>query len=161
MSNPAELESEFWSKLKSDQTVMLGLEGREDGRTRPLTAVLEQEGRGPIWFFTSQQSGWVQDLHDQARASVSFISKAHDLYASVQGNLFRSNDRATIDRLWNPFIAAWYEGKDDPNLVLLRYEADAVEIWRDGSSLLAGIKMLLGSDPKEDYKDNVVKLALK
>ena len=27
-----------------------------------------------------------------------------------------------IDRLWNPFVAAWFEGKDDPKLQLLRFD---------------------------------------
>mgnify|MGYP006140606399 CR=1 FL=1 len=44
-----------------------------------------------------------------------------------------------IDRLWNPFVAAWYqEGKDDPKLALLRLDAERAEIWENGSSLIAG-----------------------
>ena len=71
-------------------------------------------------------------------------------------------NRATIDRLWNRFVAAWYEGgKDDPKLALLRLDADRAEIWLDGSSFVAGIKMLLGVDPKEDYKDKVAEVSLK
>ena len=58
-------------------------------------------------------------------------------------------------------MAAWYEkGKDDPKLVLLRLDAERAEIWLDASSLLAGIKMLLGSDPKRDYKDKVADVTL-
>ena len=72
------------------------------------------------------------------------------------------NDRAVVDRLWNRFVAAWYEGgKDDPKLVLLRLNAETAEIWLDGSSIVAGIKMLLGVDPKADYMDNVAKVALR
>jgi general stress protein 26 len=71
------------------------------------------------------------------------------------------NDRAVIDRLWNRFVAAWYEhGKDDPKLALLRFDPDRGEIWLDGSSLVAGIKMMLGFDPKEDYKDNIATVDL-
>jgi general stress protein 26 len=66
-----------------------------------------------------------------------------------------------VDRLWNRFVAVWYEGgKDDPNLALLRLELDRGQIWLDGSSLVAGIKMMLGFDPKKDYKDNVAKVNL-
>jgi general stress protein 26 len=95
------------------------------------------------------------------RAIATFASKGHDLFATVHGNLTVDNDRAVIDRLWNPFVAAWYEGgKDDPQLALLRFDPDSAEIWLDGSSLLAGLKMLLGSDPKKDYADNVAKVSL-
>ena len=31
----------------------------------------------------------------------------HDIFASLQGALVRDDDRAVIERLWNPFVAAW------------------------------------------------------
>jgi general stress protein 26 len=75
--------------------------------------------------------------------------------------LTRDDDRAVIDRLWNRFVAVWYEGgKEDPTLALLRLDLESAEIWLDGSSLLAGIKMLFGSDPKEEYKDKTAKVTL-
>jgi general stress protein 26 len=72
------------------------------------------------------------------------------------------NDRAVIDRLWNRFVAAWFEGgKDDPKLALLRLDAERAEIWADASSMVAGIKLLLGVDPKKEYRDKVAKVTLK
>ena len=66
-----------------------------------------------------------------------------------------------IDRLWNRFVAAWFEGgKDDPKLALLRLDAERAEIWLDGSSLVAGAKMMLGMDPKKDYKGKVAEVPL-
>lgn len=67
-----------------------------------------------------------------------------------------------VDRLWNPYVAAWYEGgKDDPKLALLRLDADHAQIWLNGSSLLACIKVLLGVDPKKDYQDKVADVPLR
>ena len=66
-----------------------------------------------------------------------------------------------IDRLWNPFVAAWYNGKDDPKLALLRMNAEHAEVWLNESSLLAGVKMVLGIDPKKDYKDKVADVDLR
>ena len=72
-----------------------------------------------------------------------------------------SNDRVVIDRLWNGFTAAQYKGgKDDPDLCLMRFNPTDAEIWLDGSSLLAGLRVLFGSDPKEDYAGNVAKVSL-
>lgn len=159
MSASHELETDFWAALDSDRTMMLGLAGVDEGHTRPMTAQIEN-GAGPIWFFTSTDSDIVQNLGTTSRAIATFASKGHNLFASVHGKLSTSTDRAVIDRLWNPFVAAWYSGKDDPKLVLLRLEADKAEIWKDGSSLIAGIKMLFGIDPKESYKDNVAKVSL-
>lgn len=160
-TTPQELETGFWKALKSDRTVMLGLEGLEDGHTRPMTALIEGDGGGPIWFFTATDNAVIQKLAGGHRAIVAFAAKDHDLFASVRGSLHRDDDRGVIDRLWSPFIAAWYQGgKDDPKLALLRLDPEEAEIWRNGSNLVAGLKVLLGRDPKRDYQDKVAKVSL-
>jgi general stress protein 26 len=161
MPTPHELEAKFWKALKSDMTMMLGLDGVEDGHARPMTAQVEAD-RGPIWFFTARDNALVQNLANGDRAIATFTSKGHDLFATIHGSVRFDNDRAVIDRLWNRYIAAWYEGgKEDPKLALLRLDPERAEIWLDASSLVAGIKMLFGADPKADYKDRVAEVRLK
>lgn len=154
MSTEQKLEEKLWSALSSDRTVMLGLNGVEDGHARPMTALVEGD-RGPIWFFTSQSNAVVENLARSDRAIAAFSAKNHDLFASIHGKLSVDQDRQVIDRLWNPFIAAWYDGKDDPKLVLLRLDAEHAEVWLNESNLVAGVKMLFGADPKKDYRDKV------
>ena len=141
-------------------TVMLGLDGVEDGHTRPMTAQLDGQ-HGPIWFFSSKDNALVNELNRNDRAIATFSSKGHDLFATVHGRLSVDMSRATLDKLWNRFVAAWFEGgKDDPKLCLLRLDPEKGEIWLEGSSLVAGVKMLLGMDPKKQYKDHVAKVSL-
>lgn len=162
MTTPQQLEQELWKGIKSDRTMMLGLDGAEDGHLRPMTAQIEDD-KGPIWFFAAVDNGIVQALGAQSgRATAAFVSKDHELFASIHGSLRVDTDPAVIDRLWNPFVAAWYEGgKSDPKLRLLRLDAEHAQVWENGSSLLAGIKMLLGIDPKKDYKDKVAEIDLR
>ena len=161
MTTPQDLESKLWKALTSDRTVMLGLDGVEQGHTRPMTAMVEDD-RSPIWFFAGRDNAFVKALTPGQRAVAAFSSKGHDLFASLSGTLREDMDRAVIDRLWNPFIAAWYEGgKDDPNLVLLRLDATDAEVWLNEHNLVAGVKMLLGVDPKKDYADKVAHVDLR
>jgi general stress protein 26 len=161
MPNPQELEDKFWKALKSDMTLMLGLDGVEESHARPMTAQIE-DGKGPLWFFTAKDTAIVHNLTEPQRAFATFASKGHDLFATLHGTLSLDNDRAVIDRLWNRFVAAWFEGgKDDPNLALLRLDAERAEIWADASSLLAGLKLLIGVDPKKDYRDKVAEVSLR
>ena len=161
MHSAQELEQKLWKAIHSDRTLMLGLDGVEDGHARPMTAQIEGD-KGPLWFFTAKDSALVQKLSEGHRAFAAFSSKGHDLFASIKGNLSLSTDRTVIDRLWNPFVAAWYEGgKDDPKLALLRLDAEHAEIWLNASSLVAGVKMLLGADPKKEYKNNVANIDLR
>lgn len=162
MNTPADIEKKFWKELKADMTVMLGLVGAEAGHARPMTAQLEGD-EGPIWFFGSKDSELGKALGDSGShdAAFTFAGKDHNVFASVHGRLTADNRRDMIDRLWNPFVAAWYEGKDDPKLLLMRMNPGQGQIWIDGSSLIAGIKMLMGvSDPKKDYADKVAKVDL-
>lgn len=156
------LEAKFWKALKSDMTVMLGLTGADGGHAQPMTAQLRDgHERGPIWFFSAADVDLVEETGAGAPAMLHFASKGHDLFASVEGRLSPDDDRATIEALWNPFAAAWYEeGKDDPKLRLLRFEPGAAQIWLNENSLFAGAKMLLGIDPKKDYRDKVADVDL-
>ena len=161
MPTNTEIESRFWKSLKSDRTAMLGLVGREEGHAQPMTAQFDEghEGRGPIYFFTAKDTDLVRALGSGSPAMIQYASKSHDLFASVEGKLTANNDRALVDRLWNPFVAAWFEeGKDDPKLQLLRFDPDSVQIWLNGNSLFAGVKMLLGADPRKDYRDKVAEV---
>ena len=144
----------MWKALKSDRTLMLGLDGVEDGHSRPMTVQIEGDSGGPLWFFTSNDNAMVKQLGQGHRAIAAFSAKNHELFASLKGNLRVDNDRAVIERLWNPFIAAWFEGgKDDPTLRLLRMDPEETHVWLNENSLLAGVKLMLGVDPKRAYED--------
>lgn len=162
MPNDAKIEAKFWSALKDDMTVMLGLTRAADGHAQPMTAQLDDEGPGhAIWFFSAKDVDLVRAAGGGADAVLHFASKGHDLFASVAGRLTPDNDRAVIDRLWNSFVAAWFEGgKDDPKLQLLRFDPGEAQIWLNENSLFAGVKLLLGSDPKQDYQDKVAEVDL-
>ena len=166
MADDAEIKAKFWKALKKDMTMFLGLAEGEDGHARPMTAQLDNDDAegGPIWFFTATDNKLFTQIGDSAiggpRAMAHFASKGHDVWATVHGTLSTTRDRATIDRLWNPFVAAWYEGKDDPKIGLIRLDTESAEIWIDANSAVAGIKMLLGIDPKKDYKDKVAEVSL-
>src|SRR5690242_2935007 len=124
MPTTQEIEVKFWKALKSDMTMMIGLDGVEDGHARPMTAQLDGD-RGPIWFFTSKDNAIVQKLTSGSdnRAIATFVDKGHDIFATVHGTVTVDTNRAVIDKLWNRFVAAWYEGgKDDPKLALLRLD---------------------------------------
>lgn len=161
MPTPAELERKFWKALKSDRTALLGLSRGGAGHAQPMTAQIEGDEGGPIWFFSANDVDLVQAIGGGADAFLHFADKGHDLFASVEGRVAIDTDRDTIDRLWNPFVAAWFKGgKDDPKLRLLRFEPGNAQIWLNEHSLFAGVRMLLGSDPKKDYKDKVAEMNL-
>lgn len=148
-----DIEDKFWKSLKHDRTLFLGTAAADQ---RPMTALIDDDlPRGVLWIFTARDNKLAQGMPDTLPATAAFASKGHDLFAALSGKLSDATDPVMIDKLWNPFVAAWYEGKDDPKIVLLRFDVEEVQIWSDASSVLAGLKILIGVDPKTDYKDKV------
>ena len=169
--NDTRLTKLFWKALDNSPFMMLGLEGVEDDQTRPMTAQVdvpedgdEDEG-GPIYFFSSKSDGVGLNVSGSSRAVATFAAKDHGLFAHIHGRLVESTDRAVIERLWNPFVAAWYkDGKDDPDLKLLRFETETATIWEaaKGATLkAAALKSLFNVDPgKEHSKDHKADVTL-
>ncbi|SDY78312.1 General stress protein 26 [Jannaschia faecimaris] len=153
-----DFEKKFWKALKSDMTVFLGCDG---ALPRPMGASVDEE-KSPIWFFTTRQTDLGKALKNGPKnGNMTFSSKGNDIWASASGQLTIDNDPEMIDRLWSPFVAAWYEGgKTDPNLALVRYDAKEAQVWESGSSIIAGIKMLMGNDPKKEFEHNTAHIRL-
>ena len=161
MPSETEIEATLWKHLKSDRTVMLGLADAPD-EAQPMTALIEdEEAGGPLWIFTAKDTGLARSLEGPREAVAQFASKGHDLFATLRGTLTTDMDRAAIDRLWSPFIAAWFEGgKDDPKLLLLRFDPAHAQIWLNENSVFSGLKLLLGRDPKAEYAGKTADVAI-
>lgn len=163
MASEKEITEKFWKSLHVDRTFMLGVDGAENGHFRPMTAITEHEHTGPVWIFTAQDNAVTKAVRNmKKRAMAAYAAKDHGLFATIHGTIQLDMDREMIGKLWNPFIAAWYEeGKEDSKLALLRFDAQRGEIWLNENSLIAGVKMLFGAgDPKEEYEDKVAKVSL-
>ncbi len=160
MPTDAEIKDRFWKALKRDMTVMLGLDAARDGHTQPMTAQIENDEGGPIWFFTARDNSIIEALGRSHRAIATFADKGHNLFASISGELSVDTDRTVVERLWNPFVAAWFEGKDDPRLALLRLDPERAKIWLNATTMGAAIEWLLHRDPKETYEEKVAEVSL-
>ena len=157
-----ELKQLFWSELDDSPFMMVGLEGVEDSRTRPMTAQVDRpddakvEDGGTLYFFASRTESLVAAIGPMQRAVATYASKGHDLFAHLHGTLRLDMDRAVIDRQWNPIIASWYkDGKDDPDLALVRFDVDQANLWKaeTGSTLkAAAMKALFDVDPGKQYR---------
>lgn len=162
MADDREIEEQFWGALEDSPFVMLGVEGTRDGATQPMTANFEDQDRkaGKLWFFTANDHDFTRALGQSNRAIAAYSAKGHDLFASLRGTLSLDNDRATIERLWSPIVAEWYEGKDDPKLALLRFDLEDAKIWQSdiGGLLKPAFNKLFGRKPEADMKEKVAEV---
>lgn len=120
-------EEELWRQLKHVHAGMLGIEGSKS-HMQPMSQFLDREG-SRLWFFTSRDSDLFREMGASAHAHFCVIGRHQDFHACLMGQLKESDDLAKKEELWTDIVAAWFNGKDDPNAVLLSFDLIDAAIW--------------------------------
>jgi len=110
----------------------------DDGtlRSRPMVTQ-EADFDGTLWFFTRADTPKCDEVGHHQQVNVSYASPDDQRYVSVSGKGQLVRDRAKIKELWNPVLKAWFpQGLDDPQLALIRVDAEKAEYWDSASSTL-------------------------
>ena len=124
-------KGQFFHELNDARTVMLGQANHDS--LLPMTPYVREEDDA-IFFFT--RTGASIASVDGADVRMVFIAKGQDYHAFVRGRLERVRDAAVRDEFWSPTLAAWYEGKDDPAMVILRFHPASADVWASTSNPL-------------------------
>jgi general stress protein 26 len=110
-----------------DVAMMVTFPAGQKPHSRPMQ-IAEANEDGSLYFATSLDSAKIRDLEEDPR--VMLIMQEGSVYVSLNGNARLSTDRALIDRLWSEAWKVWFpEGKDDPNIVIVRVEPEEAEYW--------------------------------
>lgn len=124
--------------MKKSRVGMLTTRGADGAlKSRPL-GTQEVEFDGDVWFATGFDSEKVREIEADPRVNVSFQNDGDNSYVSLSGTASVVRDRAKIEQLWSPAMKIFFpEGKDDPNLCLIRVSAEGGEYW-DGPGTVIG-----------------------
>ena len=126
INDRGQVEKRLWDEIDKKGVGMLGLVGAND-HFQPMTAFVER-GTGSLWFFTRRDTDLAREIGQGGQAM--FVYQRDDIQACIGGRLSLEHDRARMERYWNAVVAAWYpDGKDDPQLTLLRLDADDAQVW--------------------------------
>lgn len=135
-----DIRHQMWKAMADSPYLMIGLEDSSEHH-QPMTAQLDEDAHGKFWFYTNRQNA----LAPGGPAMAQFAAKGHDLFACIRGRLVEETDPAVIDRYWSKPVAAWYEhGRDDPDLMMLRFELDDAEIWEADASITGLFRLMTG-----------------
>jgi general stress protein 26 len=120
-----------------DIAMMTTMEDDGSLRSRPMRTQ-KTTADGTLWFFTGYESAKSHEISDNdAHVNLSYSEPDDNLYVSVSGRASLSKDKQKIDELWNPTLKAWFpEGKDDPNIGLIKVVIDKAEYWDAPNSTL-------------------------
>jgi len=135
-----------------------------DLHSRPMSSNGDIDADGDIWFFTNASSHKVSEIAKLPKVNVSFADPDDQRYVSVSGTAQLVRDQAKIEELWRPEFKMWFpEGKDDPEIALLRVSLEKAEYWDSPSStigyalsfvssLVTGKEPDLGENKKVDFQ---------
>jgi general stress protein 26 len=130
-------QSDHGSDIKKLAELMKGIRFamlttvEEDGtlHSRPMT-VQETEFDGDLWFFTRGDAPKVHQSNLHREVNVSFSDPGNSKYISASGKAMLVRDRAKIEELWKPPYKVFFpNGKDDPELALLKVHVERAEYW--------------------------------
>lgn len=106
-------------------------------RSRPM---YNADEAGDLWFFTRISSPKVTEISRDGQVNLGFSNPSKQDYVSICGRAEIVRDRAKIDEKWSAPLKAWFaEGKDDPQIALIRVHPEKGEYWDSPSSTLIHI----------------------
>ncbi|MEL6299574.1 MAG: pyridoxamine 5'-phosphate oxidase family protein [Pseudomonadota bacterium] len=124
--------AQFWDEVENIPAGMLAIEGSKE-HPQPMAPQLDRE-RGQIFFFTKKSTDLARNVGEGRRAHFTIIGRDHDYHACCSGDLRVATERDLIDEHWSATVGAWFDGKDDPELLLLQFTPLDAAVWASTSS---------------------------
>ncbi len=143
--NGLEARERIWSLIKDIKVAMLATWDAEthEAHARPMMALQTETFDGVLWFFTRRTSRKAHEINVSHEALLSYADPKGMNFVSLSGRATLIDDGLKVAELWNDNAAIWFpEGQDDPNLVLLQFEAVKAEFWAAPNAVSRGVSYL-------------------
>lgn len=112
--------------------------------SRPMT-LQETDDHGNLWFISGETSNKNFEIREDRRVQLFFMNNEDSQYLSVYGEASVYKDRATIEEKWSPMAKAWFDGKKDPNVTIIRVEPKESYYWDTKAGKLVSLISFVAS----------------
>lgn len=131
--------------IKASQTAFFVTESGGALHGRPMANAKVEDDLSAIWFAAQRQSGKIAELREDHKILLGYTNSSGSEWASVNGSALMVDDRARVKAMWNPFWKNWFDGPDDPNILLIRVLPKEAEYWDSGSRAITMVKFALAA----------------
>lgn len=122
----------------------------------PMTTTQTDLSKNEIWFIGDKTTETVKDIEKNPQINLSYSSPDHKDFVSITGQAELVVDKAKLDELWSPVYNAFFEqGKEDPNLQLIKIVPHGAEYWLSGNSVVNVFKMTVAAIKGNKISDSL------
>ena len=104
------------------------LADRSPTNSSPMS-LQECDAEGNLWFLSSKESGKNMQIEKDNEVQLYFMNSSDYEYLSIVGEAFIYDDKSTIEDKWSVFANAWFDGKEDPDVSVIRVTPKEVYYW--------------------------------
>lgn len=134
-----------------------------DGEThsRPM-ALQEVDEDGVLWFLSAIDSQKEREIQSDDYVELYFLNNSAYEYIFVKGHAQVSQDKELIEKYWDSFANAWFEGKDDPRISVIGVKAtDGYYYETQENKVVAMAKMIFAAVTGSKNNDGGIEGELK
>ena len=134
---------------------------KENTQSRPM-ALQGVDEEGALWFLSSIESNKNKEIQDDKEVQLYFMNNSKYEYVFIKGEASITQDKNLIEKYWTNFANAWFDGKDDPNVSLIKVKpSDGYYYETKENKLIAMSKMIFSAVTGSSMEDGGVEGKLK
>lgn len=103
---------------------------------RPMMTLRVDED-GVFWFFIKEDHDAVRQIQAYEQVDLLYQDSSEETYLALRGEASVYRNQNVIDELYSSWANAWFDGKDDPSLHILRVEPQEVHYWTNENGKVA------------------------
>jgi general stress protein 26 len=146
--NPQQHVHELARDIGTAMMVTRAADGGMHGRPMQTAQV---DDAGHYWFATNRDSGKIDELVHDRQVCLTYCDSSGSSWVSITGTARIVDDRAKAKDLYTHMWDNWFDGPDDPELVLLCVHPDQAEYWDSASKAVTMIKMAAAAVTGDHY----------
>jgi general stress protein 26 len=131
--------------VEGAQTAFFVTEASHALHGRPMANAKVEKNLQSIWFATRRDSGKIAQIKQDQQVLLGYTNASGSEWASINATANLVEDKAKIKELWSPLWKNWFEGPDDPAILLIQVMPHSAEYWDSGSKAIAMIKFALAA----------------
>lgn len=90
-----------------------------DTKSRPM-ALQSVDENGDLWFLSDVTSDKNKEIGSDPEVQLYFMNNSKYEYVFIKGKASITQDKTLIEKYWSNFANAWFDGKDDPKVSLIK-----------------------------------------